>query len=379
MSAKPSEADTSPGHVPLPPSPEPEAAVPPDPLVQLRRWALDRPFATTGDPLPGRLRETPEDFQVEEIPAYSPSGEGDHLYVRFRKRGLDTKAAVGQLARALEVNPKETGFAGLKDRHAVTTQWASFLFGDAAKLEGVDLEGIEVLESARHGNKLRTGHLRGNRFRLRLRGTPAGAQAEAERRLAQLGRDGLPNFFGVQRFGRGADNLARAHAWLVEGGRAPRAPFQRKLLMSAWQSALFNHLLSERLRAGTYATVEAGDLARTARGGLFVVEAGDADPAERAERFEISATGPMFGSKMRWPQGDVEARERAVLEAAGLDVDRLKGFRKQGPGARRPYRVPLGETHVEEDAEGLQVAFDLPSGAYATVVMRELIREPFSE
>jgi tRNA pseudouridine13 synthase len=347
---------------------------PTDPAIErLHRWAFALPFATDGEPVGGALRTVPEDFRVDEAPAYSPSGEGDHLFVRFRKRNLDTRVAVERLAAALGVPAKDAGWAGLKDRRAVTTQWASFLFGDPAKLEAADLgDDLEVLEAARHGNKLRTGHLRGNRFRLRLRGSRPGVLEEARRRLGQLAATGLPHYFGEQRFGREGQNLERAHRWLVEGRRAPRSPFQRKLLASAWQSALFNALLAERVRDGELATVRVGDLARTERGGLFVF--GPEDDAERAARFEITATGPIFGAKMRWPEGAVRAREEALLAEAGGGSEQLARFKRQGPGARRPYRIRLEDPEVEEDDDGLVLAFGLPAGAYATVVVRELTR-----
>ena len=331
------------------------------------------PRLTEGGPaFEGRIRERPEDFRVVEVPAYLPSGEGDHLFVRFEKTGLDTPEAVKRLAAALEVDPRQAGWAGLKDRHAITEQWASFLFGDPAKLEGLELEGIRVLEAKRHGNKLRTGHLAGNRFALRVAGVDPEALPVVEARMERLAREGVPHYFGAQRFGRGGQNLTLAGRWLLEGGRAPRKPFHRKLQVSALQSAMFNALLAARLRDGLFAAAVDGDLMQKEETGGMFVSHDEADDA-RVKAFEISPTGPMFGAKMRWPETDARAREEATLAAFGLDPEALGRFKKVGPGTRRPYRVRPTEPVVRAAEDGLHLAFGLPSGAYATVVLRELL------
>jgi tRNA pseudouridine13 synthase len=333
---------------------------------------LDPPRLCGPPNVPGALRSTPEDFVVDEVPAYLPDGEGEHLYVRFEKVGLDTPEAVRRIARALGADPRDAGFAGLKDRHAVTRQWASFARVDPGRLADVELEGIRVLEHGLHRNKLRTGHLRANRFELRVRGVPAEAHGELARRLAVLGEQGVPNYFGEQRFGREASNLDAARRWLIEGGRAPREPFRKKLLVSVLQAALFNELLGQRVSAGTFDGVVPGDLLRKEdTGGLFV----SADPsvdAPRAQRFEVSATGPMFGSRMRWPEGEARALEEAALARWGLSPELLERFRASGEGTRRPYRVRLQSPAIGEDAHGIVLSFTLPSGSYATVVAREL-------
>ncbi|MGF1467481.1 MAG: tRNA pseudouridine(13) synthase TruD [Sandaracinaceae bacterium] len=337
------------------------------------------PFATSGRALGGEIRARPEDFRVEEVPAYLPSGDGDHLFVLFEKRDLGTEEAVRRLARALDVPTREAGWAGLKDRRAVTRQWASFLFGDPARLEGASIEGVTVLRAQRHRNKLRTGHLRGNRFTILLRGALATDRAEAQARLADLAVRGVPNAFGPQRFGRHGANRGAARQWLLEGGPAPRKPFQRKLLVSVLQSDLFHRLLRGRMHEGTFASVIEGDLCRREdSGGLFVPE-DLAQARERAARFEVSATGPMFGARMRWPEGEARRREAEALAAAGLEAADLARFRRFGPGTRRPYRVQLGEPSVEATSEGLRLLFSLPPGAYATVVLRELTRRDSAE
>ncbi len=334
---------------------------------------IDLPRLTPGPPpLCGRIRVHPEDFRVDEVPAYLPGGAGDHLFVRFEKIDLDTPQAVRRIARALDVDPKQAGWAGLKDRRAVTTQWASFLFADGARLEGATIEGVRVLEHARHTNKLRTGHLRGNRFDLLLRSDAPGEVEGAARVLDELTRRGVPSYFGEQRFGH--DNLGTARRWILEGGKPPRDRFQRKLLVSALQSAIFNELLAERIREGTMDGAIAGDLMRKEEsGGLFVSEDLETD-RERAARFEISATGPRFGARMRWPEGEARAREEAALTRWGITEAHLERVRASGEGTRRPYRVRLEDPAVERVPEGVRLRFTLPSGAYATVVLRELAR-----
>ncbi len=335
----------------------------------------DLPFVVPlSEPISGTVKDRPEDFVVEEIPAYLPSGEGEHLFVRFEKTGLDTEPAVRRIAAALGVR-EPPGFAGLKDRHARTTQWASFQRGERDAALALSLDGIRVLEAARHGNKLRTGHLRGNRFVLRLRGADRAREADARAVIETLGREGVPAYFGPQRFGRDGATLARARAWIVGDARPPRAPFERKLHVSAVQSAIFNELLAERVRTGGLGSIVAGDLCRKDdTGGMFV--ATDLEDARaRAARFEISATGPMFGAEMRWPEGEARVAEEAALARAGLDVTKLERFRRAGEGTRRPYRFRLTEASVSSDADGIVLSFVLPAGAYATVVLRELTRE----
>lgn len=323
----------------------------------------------------GKIREGADDFQVDEIPAYAPEGRGDHLFVRFEKTDLSTPEAVRRIAEALGVRADQAGFAGLKDKRAVTTQWASFLGASPERASALTLPGITVREVARHPHKLRTGHLRANRFRLRIRGVQAGADAIAREVLDPLARHGSPNYYGEQRFGGDGQNLARARAWIIERGPAPRARFDRKLLASVWQAELFNAWLAARLRDGTWRSAIHGDLMRKEdTGGLFTAE--DArEAAERAERFEISATGPMFGADMRWPNHEARAREEALLAGAGLTQDRLRELRNIAPGTRRVARVRPEDVRVElESSDCLRLELTLPKGAYATVVLRELMK-----
>jgi len=321
----------------------------------------------------GRLRASPEDFEVEELPAYPPSGQGEHLYLWVEKLGLDTPEAARRLASALGLQPAEVSWAGLKDRVAVTRQWLSVPARVEASLPALAPgPELRVLAHARHGNKLRVGHLRGNRFRIRIRDAerPEAAGPVLERLVAE----GLPNAFGEQRFGRG-DTALRGQA-LVRGERLPHKPstFERKLYVSAYQALLFNRMLEARLQAGTLRRALAGDLMRkTDSGGLFVCREPEVDQS-RVERGEISPTGPIFGWKMQRPEGQVDAAEQAVLAAEGLT---LAGFRRLGSiaeGTRRPFAVPLADASSSVEGSTVELAFTLPAGSYATVLLDEVMK-----
>jgi tRNA pseudouridine13 synthase len=321
----------------------------------------------------GVLRVEAEDFEVEEIPAYEPCGEGEHLFLRVRKRDLTTPEAARRLASALELDPRSAGWAGLKDKRAVTTQWISFLGGDVNRALEVRIEDVEVLAGGRHGNKLRAGHLRSNRFRLRLRRS-TGDVGAAKAVLDRLTTDGAPNYFGAQRFGHAGRNVERALAWLRGGGRAPRSRFDRKMLVSALQSAMFNEATAGRVESGTLCHAVDGDLLRKEdSGGLFV-----ADSLEEAERrvgaWEVSPTGPMFGPRMRWPEREALAAERALLSRWALEETSLGAARKVGAGTRRPYRIRPLEVEIELLGGDPVLSFTLPPGGYATTIAREVTK-----
>jgi tRNA pseudouridine13 synthase len=341
---------------------------------------------TTASALPVPERFAPEDFVVEEIPAYAPCGEGEHTFVRVEKRGRTTEAVARELARAAGVRPGDVGYAGRKDRFAVTTQWLSVPRLPPDEALALDLEGARVLEAVPHRAKLRTGHLRGNRFAITLHGVDADAAACAGERLATLAHEGMANRFGRQRFGREGDNAERGLALLRgasgrgRGASGPRVDRREaRFLLSALQAAVFNEALARRTLA--LGALEAGDVAVVhASGGLFVVE----DPAReapRAERFEISATGPIFGtragSRDPAPRGAPAERETAAAAALGVDLAapiRLpRGLRL--PGGRRALRVRPGEASARHDAGRLRLVFTLPPGSYATVLLDALSGE----
>jgi tRNA pseudouridine13 synthase len=392
----------------------------------------------------GRLRDVPDDFHVEEIPAYEPSGAGTHLHLRIEKRGIPTMEAAARVAKALGVRPRDVGWAGLKDARAVTVQTLSVEHVSAARAAEAlaDVPGVRLLDARLHGNKLRLGHLRGNRFTIRIRDVLPGAAARARSILDDLVLHGSPHWFGEQRFGSRADNDAvgrhvvrgewdlacdrlvgpgdvedgdarvaearrlyaagklaesldafpprhdaerRAVRALLRGGTKREAVLSLdrrllRLLVSAYQSALFNRLLAERRDA--LGTLETGDLAFLHdRGAVFLVEDA-AKEQPRADALEISPSGPLFGTKSHLASGEPGRRERALLDSEGLAP---ASFRVEGvgdlEGERRPYRVPVTDVRVEDAPAGegdagpsLLVAFALPRGAFATSVLAEVMR-----
>lgn len=335
-------------------------------------------------PLPRAVfRSSPEDFIVDEIPAYSPSGKGEHLFITIKKTGWTTLDAMRRLATALEVDPRGAGFAGMKDKHAVTSQTLSFPLPIAkspeetvARAQGIS--GIEILGFSRHENKLKPGHLVGNRFRITLRGLDAEGLDEVRARLEAIKTTGVPNAFGPQRFGRDGENPERALAFVRGEIRGPRDRREQRLLFSSLQSLLFNRVLEKREASGTWNTVLPGDLAKKHdTGGLFLVAAEGperTDAEERAIAGGISPTGPMFGAKMRWPEGAPMELEKSVLDASLGNPERLEGLRHLGEGTRRALRMMVSDLTIETFEEGqsghsLAVCFVLPKGGYATTVL----------
>jgi len=316
-----------------------------------------------------RIRTTPEDFCVDEQPLYRAIGAGEHTFVRVEKRLRTTEAVARDLARAAGARPQDVGYAGRKDRVALATQWISVPKLDPDAALALELPGARVLEAVRHPHKLRTGHLRGNRFAIRLRGAEAAAHARARARGAEIAQRGLPNRFGDQRFGREGDNAERARRFCA-GELRVRDRRDARFLVSAWQAEVFNAVLAARPLP--LDELEAGDLAmRHDSGGVFAV--GDPESErERMRAFEISPTGPVFGSRMTWPSGAVALRERAVMAEHGLDPDalRLPGVRARG--ARRALRVRPESLAIEGDGDDVLLRFELPAGSYATVVVEEL-------
>ncbi len=332
------------------------------------------------------LKRFPEDFIVEELPLYEPSGQGDHVYVTFEKRGKNTLDAVREIARALGCNPRDAGTAGMKDRHAVTTQTISLLPAKGQKPDELcerarelSIEGIRVVSAARHGNKLKTGHLAGNRFTIVLRDIDAASIGDACARMRALGEQGVPNAFGEQRFGRDHDNAARAKAWLSGKVPPPRDARVLRLLYSALQSEVFNAVLDKRVADGTWRTPMLGDvLKKTDSGGLFLCTDPEADGA-RARAGEVVPTGPIFGPKMLQPEATMAELEDAITrELLGdeLDLGRARGL---GDGTRRALVLPVRDIVADEilpetgeERRSCRVGFVLPKGAYATTVLSQV-------
>jgi tRNA pseudouridine13 synthase len=313
---------------------------------------------------------------VDEIPAYVPCGQGEHVYLRVKKRRMTTRDAALALGRASGVSERDVGYAGMKDKHGVTTQWFS-LPRTAREIESHALPPeLEVIEVSKHGNKLRTGHLRGNRFVLGIVGAPQGGAERARALLVRLANHGFLNAFGAQRFGRNGENLATALAWLRGETTLPRARerFLSKLYSSAVQAEAFNRYAIARIGMGLDRLVP-GEVVRLAgTGSLFVVE----DPEREAHRLlgkDIALTGPLPGPKLR-PTATAEGQrlERAVLEELGLGETELRSLADHAPGTRRDLVVRPEHGEVREDGDRIRISFELPSGSYATEVLREMLR-----
>ncbi len=324
----------------------------------------------------GAIGPEPQDFRVDEVPAYLPNGEGEHLYVRLEKQRLSTPDLVRRVAEAAGVDGRDVGYAGLKDKHAVTTQWLS-LPARAQNPEAWQLpEGVRLIEHSRHANKLRTGHLSGNRFRIALVGVCDDALSRAKVLQEYLSQHGFSNYFGAQRFG--FDNLQKALAWLEGGGRARLSPFLLKLYPSVVQSEIFNRYLTLRREVGLD-QLFAGEVVRLeGSSASFVVEDLEREKPRLAAR-DIHLTGPMLGPKMRAASGAVLELEERARKDLGVTDAMLSVIGKFAPGTRRDLVVVPSELTVEaEGPSRLVLSFGLPAGSYATVLVRELTRSPLS-
>ncbi len=391
--------------------------------------------------LPGLIKCHYSDFIVEEIPLYLADGQGTHTYFLVEKVGLTTFQAVQELALALNVPRHAIGIAGLKDARALTRQWMSIEHVEPDRLAGLRLPRIQVREVTRHRNKLRLGHLKGNSFTIRVRQSQPQRLPELERALAHLCTVGVPNYFGSQRFGYRGDTwqigrailrrqvdeavdlilgkpapkdhprLRRARQlyecgqyaqaarlWPVLfrterralkalarcGGERLRAfaaidRSTRSFYVSAYQSHLFNRVVARRLSAGLHVLWE-GDLAWLhASGAVFRVQ----DPSReqpRADRFEISPTGPIFGYRMTTPQETAGRLEAELLAGEQLPADWARTRPLRVKGGRRPLRFQPGSPQVSvgSDDHGpyLELRFVLPRGSYATALLRELFELP---
>lgn len=344
---------------------------------------MDLPYVTRDLPgIGGRLRLTPEQFTVEELPLYEPAGAGQHLYVRLTKEGLTTRDVQLGLERLFQLPHNAVGFAGMKDKHARTTQTFSLNVGhvggdfpeEAAARIG-DALPVQVHWAKLHANKLQPGHLLGNRFTItigQLELSPDEVMERARPILARLAADGMPNYFGPQRFGVNGDNVERGRA-VIQGRLKVRDRWLRRFLASGYQSYLCNAYLARRLETGAFRTLLDGDVAKKhATGGVFDVE----DAAAEQPRFtahEISFTAPMFGPKMRPAHGDAAALEESVFAESAVTLEQLRQAKVEG--TRRMGRLLAADLEVvEQGGDSLALRFSLPKGAFATTVLRELMK-----
>lgn len=338
------------------------------------------PFLTADLPgIGGLLKHSPDDFVVQEIPAYPPSGEGEHLFLWVEKRDLSAEVLHARIARVLQISRNDVGIAGLKDRRAVTRQFVSVPAKSAARIADIDCPELHVLSTTPHRNKLRTGHLRGNRFDILVRDVCPDALPRAQAIAAVIRDCGFPNYYGAQRFGID-DSTVTLGFDLLAGRQQPRdipasrRRFLLRLSLSAVQSRLFNEVLADRLTAGRLHHVEPGDIMQvTASRGCFVVEDAATEQA-RFDRRETVITGPLFGVEMKVPSGTALDCEQAILIRHAITPAMLAEYRKLIPGARRPSLIWLDELNIDPVENGLRFRFTLPSGVYATTLLREFMK-----
>lgn len=386
--------------------------------------------------LPGMLKDDYEDFIVEEIPLYPFDGAGPHTYVLIEKAGLSTAQAIRDIARTLNVARHNIGFAGQKDSRAITRQWLSIEHLDPDKITSLQIPRLRIVETTRHRNKLRLGHLKGNTFTIRIRETDLTRAEDLQVALNHLHNVGVPNYFAEQRFGYRGDTWAigralihnqptdaldlilgrpsdvdhgptlrarrlydqqkyaeAANTWphmfhaerqaattlAKTGGNARKAlsaidRSMRTFYISAYQSYLFNHAIAARLPTGLGKLLD-GDLAwRHANGAVFLVT----DPEHeqpRADSFEISPSGPLFGYRMTQPEGQPGQIEHDLLANEQLSLQELAERRPRVRGGRRPLRFQPSSAKVQLGADPrgpyLELRFSLPRGCYATALLRE--------
>ena len=402
----------------------------------------------------GSIKQRPEDFIVEEVPAYDPSGEGEHIYLFVQKVGLSTSQLVSILAKHFGVREFAVGYAGLKDRHAVTRQVVSIHTPGKKPEDFPSLRDsrIQVLWSDLHNNKLRRGHLRANRFSIKVRNVQLRAVFDAKRTIEALAAGGVPNRAGEQRFGilannhligrsiilgddqgaldillgptppgvpvlsddnrrarqlyaekkytdaaivsgKGAITERRALAMLARGATPRQAidslhGLARSFFLTSFQSAVFNSVLDARLKSGTFDKLMVGDVAfKHENGALFKIteaELAAPDTAERLARIAISPSGPLWGPDMFTAAGEPGAIEAEALASFGVTPEHLAAatprFGQEHQGHRRPLRVPVTYPTVtaggDEHGHYIQCDFELPPGAFATVVMDEVMKTP---
>jgi tRNA pseudouridine13 synthase len=333
---------------------------------------MNTPLLTSDLPgVGGRIKVEIADFEVEEIAAYEPAGAGEHLFLWIEKTDLGAEYFARQVARRLNIPNGEVGTAGLKDRRAVTRQWISVPGNCEPALAQLEGNGIRVLKVSRHANKLRPGHLKGNRFRILIREANAIDPAPI---LERIREQGLPNFYGPQRFGRDGETSTLGMS-LLKGEQAKlRNPFLRKLALSAAQSLMFNQYLAQRMADGLLRTVLPGDvMAKWPAGGMFTAEDVSTEQARFDQRETVTA-GPMFGRKTFPTKGTAAEREEKILAEAGLTPRSFDGFGKLVMGTRRHNLVYVDELAAEREESGLRLTFTLPAGSYATVLLREVMK-----
>ncbi len=401
---------------------------------------MDLPyFLSDFEGIGGKIKQRPEDFFVQEIPLYEPTGDGDHVMAEIEKVGISTFEACDYIGRQLGIDRRGIGYAGMKDGQAVTRQILTIPLVKPEAVMAITSDRLTVKWAAKHRSKIRLGHLSGNRFAIKIRNVDPTKVVLLKPQLDILSKRGVPNFFGEQRFGRRGNNdllgaafvrgddkevlrlllgeprpgedksdvleartlfaagdYERAmNAWphwakleiralsrLHRTGDAYQAVMAadmqiRRLWVTAMQSRIFNKILCQRING--IDKLWDGDMAlKHENGACFVVE-NAALEQPRADSFEISPTGPMIGRRLSMPRGKVREMEAELFREYDVSPDDFRSnYRDRSHGDRRPFRVQLKDAQLESGVDNfggfITVAFTLPPGAYATILLRELMK-----
>ena len=322
-----------------------------------------------------RLKQAPEDFIVEEVLPFELTGQGEHAWLQLRKRNNNTDWLASKIAAFAAVKKQAVGYAGLKDRFAVTTQWFSvYMPGrDDVDWSRLDLEGVELLQATRHQRKLQRGALKHNLFTLLLRGIESDSDDCSTRllkRCEQIRRQGVPNYFGEQRFGHDAVNLVEAER-LFSGRRKRVSRHKRSLYLSAARSWIFNAIVSHRVHAGSWNQGISGDVFMLDGRSACFPDDESSELAQRIERGEIHPTAVLWGEGESMASADCEAIESAVVDQYPLFRQGLIDARVQQQ--RRAMRLMVRDIECSYEAPDLLLSFSLQAGSYATMVLRELV------
>ena len=325
--------------------------------------------------LKGKIRHKPEDFQVDEIMPFVPSGQGEHVWLHIRKTGENTDWLAAQLARIAAVPRKDVGYAGMKDRHAVTTQWFSVQMPgrEAPDWQQSLPDSIQIIEEQRHDRKLKRGALQGNRFKLVIRDF-IGSEDELSKVVTRIREKGIPNYYGEQRFGHDGANIRKAEQWF-KGEFKVKGRTKRSIYLSAARSWIFNHILSERVQQGSWNQAVEGDVFILNNSNSCFLEPVDNDIIQRINSKDLHPSGALWGRGRLASQAAVLTLEEQVASrfetlCDGLERNGLKQERK----ALRLNVDDLDYTHTVDEAESVRVslAFTLPAGAFATAVLAEI-------
>jgi tRNA pseudouridine13 synthase len=349
-------------------------------MTALPEIDLSLPYISDGlEGVGGEIKQQPEHFIVEEIPAYNPSGHGDHLYVNITKKNLNTRDVQLRLAKLFNVKPDYIGKAGLKDKHSISTQSFSILFegenpaaSDVPQIIEAHV-GVKVNWAKYHTNKLRSGHLRGNRFDILVTGLEIGSEetiTKAQAIRSRLDLTGVPNFYGYQRVGEEGENTLAG--WqLLQGEKRMRNRWLRRYLVSCYQSYLCNRYLTKRVEKGLFDTLIHGDIAKKYdTGGMFWVEDVEVEQPRYLNK-EITFTAPIYGYKMKNAKHEAHELEETVLLDSGVTNEQFRRLRAKG--TRRPGRI-VPKITVSASGDGLRLRFELPKGGFATTVLREFMK-----